>query len=145
MRMFEPMESQERAWKKWVADRPDNVRAVAERFDPWTLYWHEKTKQRVFVIGFDEVEKPGQAVKVTLRVGVSGEYNLVTHERQVFGLDPDELVECDLPKDDEQLGSMDLPVEVCKSLLNDYPDGIPQQVWADLIAEHPVKQKGKRR
>ncbi len=45
------------------------------------------------VIGFDEyVEGPP-----TVKVAVTAEYNRLMMERDVFGIDPDSLTECDLP------------------------------------------------
>ncbi len=40
----------------------------------------------------------------TVTVAVSGEFNAVTFERQVFGVNPDDLDECDLPAKDEVTG-----------------------------------------
>jgi hypothetical protein len=37
-RISEPTAKEEAEWKEWVASRPAAVRAIAERFDPWTLY-----------------------------------------------------------------------------------------------------------
>ena len=88
--IYEPSDDQKKEWDAWVASRPDGVRELAARFPPWKLYRLSTTKQRVFVIGFFE--------DLTLRVAVTKEYNfLVTCERQVFGIDPDNLTECDLP------------------------------------------------
>jgi hypothetical protein len=104
---MQPSPEQEREWKEWVAGRPEAVRAVAERFEPWTLYRMKSTGQRVFVMGFFDADSAG---KVLLSVGVTGEFNLVAFERKVFGIDPDDLMECDLPAPDEALGSLDVPL-----------------------------------
>lgn len=97
MRYAQPTEAQERQFAAWVAERPDVIRALisARRFDPWTLYRLKTTGQRVYIISFSEPEESGG--KVTLRVVVSGKFNLVAFERGVFGIDPDDLEECDLP------------------------------------------------
>jgi len=112
-RHIQPSPEQEREWKEWVAGRPEAVRAVAERFEPWTLYRMKSTGQRVFVMGFFD---PDDAGKVLLSVGVTGEFNLVAFERKVFGIDPDDLVECDLPAPNEALGSLDVPIEKVREL-----------------------------
>lgn len=140
MRYTQPTPEQEELWKEWISQRPESIRAVAARFDPWTLYRLKTTNQRVYVLAFSE---PGEDGKVTCRVGVSGEFNLVTFERDVFGIDPDDLEECDLPGPDETLGTLDLPIDEVKKLRQDYPDGPPpQSVFADLILRFPLKKGG---
>lgn len=140
MRYTKPTEAQQRAWRDWVAERPESIRKVAERFDPWTLYRLGSTGQRVYVLSFSE---PGEDGKVTCRVGVSGEFNLVTFERDVFGIDPDDLEECDLPGPNEQLGTLDLPINVVKNLRDQHPDRVPAHVMLDLIARYPLKRGGQ--
>ena len=140
MRHTQPTAENLAAWKKWVAERPESIRKVCERFDPWTLYRLKTTGQRVYILSFSE---PGLDGKVTCRVGVSGEFNLLTFERDVFGIDPDDLEECDLPGPDEQLGSLDLPIDIVKSYHTQYPDGPPPHVMTALIARYPLKQKGR--
>jgi hypothetical protein len=92
----------ERAWKRWVRGRPPNVRAVAERFDPWSLYRMKSTGQRVTVESFSAHEDG----RVTLTVLVSGEFNLVAFERQVFGIDPNDLEPCELLSANDPVGSV---------------------------------------
>ena len=71
-----------------MAGRPDNVRKVAERFDPWTLYHMKSTGQHVTLYSFSEADNG----TVTLTVNVTREFNPeVLVERQVFGIDPDDL------------------------------------------------------
>ena len=43
----------------------------------------------------------------TVTVNVTGDYNVVVFERQVFGISPDDLEECDLPAPGEFLGHAD--------------------------------------
>ncbi len=71
-RVREPTKEEEEAWKKWVATRPPKVRAVAEQFDPWSLYRMRDTGHRVMIYSFGE-EKEGDAV--TLCVAVTAEYD----------------------------------------------------------------------
>lgn len=111
MKYVEPTEEQLALWKEWLAERPEEVRKVAERFDPWTLYRMKSTGQRVTLLAVGE--------DGTVRVNVTGEFNLLSHERAVFGIDPDDLVECDLPGDDEPLGTFDLTVDEVKKYMSD--------------------------
>jgi hypothetical protein len=95
-RFYEPTAKQVKGWEKWVKKRPPAVRPLAERFNPWTLYRLDGDGHRVTVRGFSE--------DGTLIVNVLGKFNALLFERQVFGVDPDKLVECDLPGEDESLG-----------------------------------------
>ena len=102
-RFCEPTAKQLKDWKKWVAKRPPVVKALGERFDPWTLYRLDGG-DRVFVVSFCE--------DGTLTVAVTRHFNLVLFERQVFGIKPESLVECDLPDEDEPLGvAIEKPTE----------------------------------
>lgn len=96
----EPTEEQIAAWSAWVAERPPSVRTVAERFFPWKLYRLRSSGHRVTIHSFDV----GVDDSITLKVDVTGEFNFVAFERRVFGIAPDDLEECDLPSEDEQLG-----------------------------------------
>jgi hypothetical protein len=98
----EPSNEQLRSWKSWVEERPPAVRMVAERLKPWKLYRMKSTGQRVTVYSISEPPGPGQPCTVTVDVG--GAFNLVTFERRVFGVLPDDLGECDLPTEDEPTG-----------------------------------------
>jgi len=98
----EPTSKQRVDWNQWVVERPDNVREVAERFDPWTLYCMKDTNQRVTLYSFGEQA----AGDVTLTVNITGEFNLISFDRQVFGIDPEALEECDLPAEGEPLGQV---------------------------------------
>lgn len=168
MRHTQPTSAQVQGWKEWVAERPPAVRVVAERFDPWTLYRLKTTGQRVYILSFSDPSLitcnwcggnggpvppggdpcnncggSGKIEKVTCRVGVSGEFNLITYERDVFGINPDDLEECDLPGPGEQVGTLDLPVDVVKNLYAVHPDGVPRHVMLDLISRYPLKRGGQ--
>lgn len=97
-RFVEPTKKQIAAWTKWVAKLPPIPRAVAERFEPWSLYLLKPTGQRVFVLSY--------ADEGTVTVAVSGRFNLTTFEREVFGINPDDLEPCDLPQSGEPVGSL---------------------------------------
>jgi hypothetical protein len=100
-RYFEPEPEIEQDWKDWVASRPDNVRVVAERFEPFSLYRIRQTGQRVVVASFD-VETDDS---VTLKVLVPAEFNHAPFETCVFGIRPDDLEPCELPGPDEPVGA----------------------------------------
>jgi hypothetical protein len=99
-RVTEPTADQEAGWKAWVAERPPEIRAVAERFDPWSLYRLKSTGQRCTLYSFSE----GQPV--TMTVDFTGEHNLMVFDRRVFGIDPNDLEPCDLPTPDEPVGAL---------------------------------------
>lgn len=101
-------------WNDWVQSRPERVRSVAVKLPPWKLYRIRQSGHRVTIQAFDE-QTDG---KVTCRVLVGGEFNLVAFERQVFGVDPDDLEECELPTPDEILGSMNLSIEHCREIFD---------------------------
>ena len=98
-KVFEPTKKDQREWERWVKRRPPKVRAVAERFDMWTLYRLKTTGQRVVIYSYVDSDP------VTLTVLVLAQFNAVLFETRVFGIDPDDLVECDLPGPDEVVGA----------------------------------------
>lgn len=101
-RIFEPTPEQEAGYREWIASRPDNVRVVAERFEPWCLYRMRATGQRVTVMSFGEDDEGN----VSLTVHVLPEFNFVLVPREVFGIDPDDLEPCELPEPGELVGCM---------------------------------------
>lgn len=101
-RFYEPDDEQMAAWNEWVAERPPAVRAVAERFDPWSLYRLKTTRQLVTMHSFEQAL--GQPVMMT--VVVSGQFNLVPFETAVFGINPDDLEPAELPGPDVPVGVM---------------------------------------
>lgn len=122
-RLMTPTPEQEAGYRNWLATRPDHVRQVAERFDPWSLYRLKTSGHRVTVASFGE----GEDGAVTLTVNVLADFNLVMFERQVFGIQPDDLEPCDLPAADERLGAMLAPAEV-----DDHLDELRVMVRPDL-------------
>ncbi len=98
MRFCTPTEKQEKGYRRWVAKLPKGARQVAERFDLWTLYRLKITGQRVTIRAFHD--------DGSITVNVTGRFNRVAFNRQVFGITADELEECDLPGPDEALGAV---------------------------------------
>lgn len=92
MNWDEPNDEQRAMFATWVAERPPHVRAIAERFDPWTMYRLVSTGQRCRVIGYhaDEDDDPRQ--RVTVRVYVENPGLGPLTGRNVFGIDHDDIV-----------------------------------------------------
>ena len=97
-RFVNPTPEQEKGWAEWVAARPDGVRQIAERFEPWSLYLLKTTGQRVTLASIFE--------DGTVSVNVSGEFNFLMMDRNVFGINPDDLEPCDLPNENEITGTL---------------------------------------
>lgn len=118
-RFEKPTARQERGYAKWGKSRPEPVRSMAERFEPWSLYRLKSTGERVVVTSFLD--------DGTLTVVVSGRFNRVIFERSVFGIDPDDLEPCDLPGPHEVVGS-----ELSHNEVADNIDAIRVAVRPDL-------------
>ncbi len=101
-RIIEPTPEQAEGYRAWVAGLDAHVRAVAERFDPWSLYRLKPSNHRVTIVSFGEAEDQS----VTLTVCVSGDWNAVMFERNVFGIKPEDLEPCELPGPDEPTGAI---------------------------------------
>lgn len=85
-------------WDAWVESRPPVIQELCALLPPDNLYKMRSTGLRVTIVSYSESR--------TVTVAVTGDYNLVALERQVFGINPNDLEECDLPGDDEMLGVM---------------------------------------
>ena len=112
MRIYAPTPEQERNYAEWLEARPPEIREVAGRFNVWTLYRLTNAdgtpdQHRVTVYSL-RVHTDG---RVLVSVDVSGLFNAVGLERRVVDVDPGHLVECDLPGEDELVGSADLTLE----------------------------------
>ncbi len=99
MRWYEPNAEQQQVWEDWCDSRPPEVARIARRFPPWELY-RIGSGHRCHVYSYGEM-KDGT---VELTVAVTGQFNKLAFSRRVFGIDPEELVPCDLPADDEETG-----------------------------------------
>ena len=86
------------SWYEWVKTRPECIRLLCERFPPDTLYRLKSTGSRVTIYSYSETN--------TVTVNITGQYNAHMMDRQVFGIDPDDLEECALPVADEPLGTL---------------------------------------
>jgi hypothetical protein len=93
MHIYEPSTEQKAEWAEWLSTRPEQIKKLAERFNPWTLYRMKSTGHRVTLESFDE-EHNGT---VSMTVAVTGQFNQVAFDRCVFGVKVEDLEECDLP------------------------------------------------
>lgn len=107
-RIYEPTPEQITEWNAWVASRPASVRKIAERFEPWCLYRMITTGDRCTLVSISEDE--------TVTVAITGEYNTVMFDRDVFGVSPDDLVPCELPEADEAVGTLMTPEQVDENI-----------------------------
>jgi hypothetical protein len=85
-------------WHAWIKTRPEAIQKMAKELPPDRLYWLETSGHRVEIYGYVE--------DGTLIVSVLGKWNKTMFERNVFGIKPEDLVECDLPSPDEELGAI---------------------------------------
>jgi hypothetical protein len=97
-RWYEPDDKQLADWKEWKETLPETARKNAEKFPPWELLWlpTSDSGHRVFPYSYSD--------NGTLTVVVTGQFNRVTMERKVFGINPEDLTPCELPGPDEPLG-----------------------------------------
>ena len=91
-------EIDQEAWSEWIDSRPKIIQDICKKLPPNRLYRMKSTGQRVYIYSYSE--------DGTVTVDITGQYNFITFDRQVFGIDPDNLEECDLPDDNEPLGTM---------------------------------------
>lgn len=86
------------AFEKWVSERPPVVQEMIRKYPPDRLYWLSPPGQRVTLTSYNENGK--------VTVEVTGQWNAVVFDRKVFGVDPANLTECDLPQQGEPLGTL---------------------------------------
>ena len=86
-------------WDKWVEGRPEIMQKMCRKLPPDRLYQMKSTGHKVMIYSFSE--------DLTVTVVVSKIYNAVAFERKVFGIDPNDLEECELPDADEPTGSLE--------------------------------------
>jgi hypothetical protein len=98
----EPTPEQLAEWESWCDERPPKVAEVARRLPPWKLYRLHPPGQIVRILHYDEQENGD----VTLTVSVDDDLNFVMFEREVFGVNPSNLTECDPPSGTELVGAL---------------------------------------
>ena len=89
-KLYEFSEEQQQLWDTWVAERPEMIQQLCERFQPNRLYLHTVTGQKVIPEAFDE--------DGTMRILIPRRLNIpFLPTKSVFGVDPLNIVESDLP------------------------------------------------
>lgn len=89
---------QKKDWDAWVATRPKVIQDLARQYPPNRLYRLAPTGQRAILVSYCE--------NGTVTVAITGQYNLVVFSRRVFGVNPSDLTECELPPAGEDVGDM---------------------------------------
>lgn len=81
---------------KYEEECPEEARKMVLKKPPNLLYKLISTGQRVYITAYCEDN--------TVKVSITGEFNLISFEREVFGIELEDLEECDLPPAGEPLG-----------------------------------------
>lgn len=91
---MELTEEQKREWEKWLKERPEHVREVAEKIVPWKLYKLKGIEHdigtRYSPFSYDEMED-GTVTLQCRRVG--GITSFMGDDIGVFGIKPENLEE----------------------------------------------------
>jgi len=85
-------------FNNWILSRPEIIQKTVKEFPPDVLYKLKPDNLRVMIVGYNE--------DGTLVVLVSGRFNKIPYEHQITGITTDNLEECDLPVEGEELGTM---------------------------------------
>ena len=85
-------------WDEWLSERPQEIKEMAATWPPNKLYRLKTTQQRCTLYSYSE--------DGTVTVNITGDHNLIPFSRQVFGINPNDLEECELPGKDEPVGEM---------------------------------------
>lgn len=94
MAVVRPISNRE-GFDAWVAGRPRAVQEMVRLKPPDRLY-KMQSGHRCTIYSYAE--------DGTVTVAVTGEFNRVVFSRQVFGISIEELIECDPPGPDEDVG-----------------------------------------
>lgn len=89
--IYEMSEEQKKIWTDWITERPQIIQDLAKRFEPNRLYRHKKTNRFVILSSFNE---DGTLIVKVLRAF----NNTIFFPRSVFGINPDDLEETELPE-----------------------------------------------
>lgn len=85
-----PKGASKEEWFESAKSYTGKVKAVATKYPPWFLYYYEKVNQYVLISKYSD--------DGTVWILVTEEYNPnIDFEREVFGINPKDLVTCDLP------------------------------------------------
>ena len=88
-------EQKQVAWSNWLAERPENVRQIAEKIVPWKKYRDARIKDdigsRYRPISYEEEENG----TVTITCKKTNEEMPMLGGYKVFGMSADNLIEAD--------------------------------------------------
>lgn len=93
-------------WEEWVSSLPPADQELCRRYPPDRLYLLKPTGQRVVLFSYNE--------NGTVTVDVSVQWNSmfgVFFDTRVFGINPSDLEECDLPPEGDPTDSMLIDME----------------------------------
>ena len=83
-------------WKKWLNSCPPIIKNLAEKFPIDRLYLYKPTSHRATIASY--------YLDGTLSLNITGQYNRILFSRKVFSVNPENIEECDLPSEGEDLG-----------------------------------------
>jgi hypothetical protein len=118
---------------EWLEGRPPIIQKLARSHPPYKLFLLKSTAdetrgypgQRVWVVSMNE--------NGTVTVCVSKWFNRVGMERQVFGIKPEDLEECDLPLEGEIVGCGNLTTDDARAIIQN------RATFAERIQEKNVE------
>ena len=103
-------DEEKKVWDEWVSSRPDIIKNLCIKFPPNLLFKMKDTGHRVTVYSYSDDN--------TMTVNVTGKYNVLTFDRRVFGIKPEDLEECNIPKDSETVGTIITKPEEVEAHIN---------------------------
>lgn len=129
MNHYDPTDAQLREWNQWLNGRPQVIQDLAARFPPWKLFRLKDSGHRVVPYSFNE--------DGTLTVTVLGKFNFVAFDRNVFGIDPADLDECDLPLPTETLCT-------ASRIIAEATGRDEEEVVNEIVATHQQRHASER-
>jgi hypothetical protein len=137
-----PTPEQVQDWDEWVSERPQAVRETLQRYDlkPWKLYRLKSSGHRVRLYSVDE---PEDGSAPTVKVDVLGRFNIVAFDLRVFGVNPADLEECDLPADHEPLGAVLSPEETT-AVIEGVAPGEPRMRAIRAAVERSIQERAPK-
>ncbi len=96
--VIEPTEEKLKEIEEWLKDRPQVIKDLCKKLPPFKLYKLKYCEQPEL---FSLVTLHSYNEDGTVTVYVSKKFNITLMERNVFGINPERLTECDIPSDEE--------------------------------------------
>ncbi len=98
-------------WDEWVAERPPVVREICLKYPFDRLYRIKSSGDKGTI---HSVSEDG-----TLTMNIDGTYCRVMFAKNVFGLHPEDIEECELPGPDEELGDWSAKSELNRKYVDE--------------------------